>query len=129
MNPESSSVFDGVLRTKLFVPALPPDLVLRSRLVNRLNDSLLTDQGFLRRLTLIAAPAGYGKTTLVAEWLAEVQSPVAWLSLDEQDNDAARFLTYLVASLEQNHPGLDRSRSVRRRRRFLRWRRQPQKRQ
>ena len=53
-----------------------------------------------RRLTLISAPAGFGKTTLVSEWVAGCGRPVAWLSLDEGDNDPARFLTYLVAALQ-----------------------------
>ena len=53
-----------------------------------------------RKLTLISAPAGFGKTTLVSEWLADCERPVAWLSLDEGDNDPTRFLTYLVAALQ-----------------------------
>ena len=53
-----------------------------------------------RKLTLISAPAGFGKTTLVSEWVAGCGRPVAWLSLDEGDNDPARFLTYLVAALQ-----------------------------
>ncbi len=109
MSLESSSVLDAVLRTKLFVPATPPDLVPRPRLINRLNDSLRGEHGFVRRLTLIAAPAGYGKTTLVAEWLAAADPSVSWLSLDADDNDPARFLTYLAASLQRNCPELESS--------------------
>src|SRR5439155_7480097 len=68
-------------------------VVPRARLIERLND------GLHRKLTLISAPAGFGKTTLVGEWLASCERPAAWLSLDEGDNDPARFLTYLVAAL------------------------------
>ncbi len=52
------------------------------------------------RLTLISAPAGFGKTTLVSEWIAGCEGPAAWLSLDERDNDLSCFLTYLVAALQ-----------------------------
>jgi LuxR family maltose regulon positive regulatory protein len=61
----------------------------------------VSDQGggFARKLTLVSAPAGYGKTTLLAEWVAGMEHPVAWLSLDEGDDDPARFLAYLTAAL------------------------------
>lgn len=68
-------------------------MVHRSRLTERLNE------GLHRKMTLVSAPAGFGKTTLVSEWLAGCERPVAWLSLDEGDNDPARFLTYLLAAL------------------------------
>ena len=71
-----------------------PDIVSRPRLIDRLN------AGLHHKLTLISAPAGFGKTTLVSEWLASCGRPVAWLSLDEGDSDPARFLTYLVAALQ-----------------------------
>ncbi len=85
---------EPLLLTKLYVPPPRPDIVLRPRLIERLNEVLHC------KLTLISAPAGFGKTTLVSEWLAGCQRPVAWLSLDEGDNDPARFLTYLVAALQ-----------------------------
>jgi len=69
-------------------------MVLRPRLSERLN------KGLQRQLTLISAPAGFGKTTLVSEWVATCERPVAWLSLDEGENDPARFLAYLVAALQ-----------------------------
>ena len=84
-----------ILATKLYIPPPRPELVLRPRLIERLNE------GLHRKLTLISAPAGFGKTTLVSEWVAErADRPVAWLSLDEGDNDPTRFLTYLVAALQ-----------------------------
>jgi LuxR family maltose regulon positive regulatory protein len=89
-----------VLITKLFIPPPRPKVVLRPRLIERLNESLH------RRLTLIAAPAGFGKTTLVSAWVAGIERPVAWLSLDDGDNDPTRFLTYLVAALRTIAPAI-----------------------
>ena len=85
-----------ILATKLYIPPPRPKVVIRPRLVERLNDGLSAS----RKLTLISASAGFGKTTLVSEWLAGCERPVAWLSLDEGDNDPTRFLTYLVAALQ-----------------------------
>src|SRR6266566_5103616 len=83
-----------ILATKLYIPPLRPQVVIRPRLIERLNE------GLHRKLTLIAASAGFGKTTLVSEWVEGIERPTAWLSLDEGDNDPARFLTYLVAALQ-----------------------------
>jgi LuxR family transcriptional regulator, maltose regulon positive regulatory protein len=83
-----------ILATKLYIPRLRPNVVRRPRLLERLNE------GLHRKLTLISAPAGFGKTTLVSEWVEGIEQPAAWLSLDEGDNDPARFLTYLVAALQ-----------------------------
>ena len=88
-----------ILATKLYIPPPRSHVVLRPRLIERLND------GLRRRLTLISSPAGFGKTTLVSEWVASCQRlepkvRVAWLSLDEGDNDPTRFLTYLIAALQ-----------------------------
>ena len=88
------------MATKLYIPPPRPRAVLRPRLIERLNEGLR----FGRKLTLISAPAGFGKTTLVSEWVADCEQAnqrfVAWLSLDEGDNDLTRFLTYLVAALQ-----------------------------
>jgi LuxR family maltose regulon positive regulatory protein len=86
-----------ILATKLFIPPPRPKVVLRPRLIERLNEGLSAGG----KLTLISASAGFGKTTLVSEWIASCQRPVAWLSLDEGDNDPARFLIYLVAALQK----------------------------
>ena len=88
------------LATKLYIPLPRPRVVLRTRLIERLNE------GLHGRLTLISAPAGFGKTTLVSEWLAGCERPAAWLSLDAGDNDPARFLTYLIAALQTIAPGI-----------------------
>lgn len=85
-----------ILTTKLYIPLLRPELVSRPRLIERLNEGLFQEHGFSRKLTLIAAPAGFGKTTLVSAWAADCGRPVAWLSLDEGDGNPARFLLYVV---------------------------------
>lgn len=85
-----------ILATKLFIPPARPHAVVRPRLTARLNDGLTSGH----RLALISAPAGFGKTTLVGEWIAGCGRRVAWLSLDEGDNDPSRFLYYLVAALQ-----------------------------
>ena len=94
--PEAK-VSPNLLLTKLFVPPARPNLVNRSHLVQRLNEGLHPN----RKLTLVSAPAGYGKTTLVTEWLRGIQVKTAWLSLEVSDNDPVRFLTYLIAALQQ----------------------------
>ncbi len=85
-----------ILATKLYIPPPRPQLVLRPHLIEQLNKGLLSG----RKLTLISASAGFGKTTMVSEWIASCGQPVAWLSLDEGDNDPARFLIYLVTALQ-----------------------------
>lgn len=87
-----------ILATKLYIPPPRTKSVPRPRLIERLNASLD------RKLTLISASVGFGKTTLVSEWVADCDRPTAWLSLDEGDNDLARFLTYLVAALQRVAP-------------------------
>ncbi len=83
-----------LLQTKLSIPAVRAELVPRPRLLARLN------AGLAGKLTLVSAPAGFGKTTLLASWSKSCRLPVAWLSLDESDNEPVRFMAYLVASLE-----------------------------
>jgi len=99
MLPISSSL----IVTKLTRPVLHTRLVHRERLIDRLR------AGMQHKLTLLVAPAGFGKTTLLSEWLASPAAagwPVAWFSLDEQDNDPARFWDYFTAALEPIHPNL-----------------------
>jgi len=99
-------MFIPILATKLYTPPPRPKGVTRTRLIERLNEGLHHPSG----VTIISAPAGYGKTTLVSEWIAgckrqrEPKVRAAWLSLDEGDNDATRFLTYLVAALQTVAP-------------------------
>ena len=91
--PESPTSFP-LLKTKLYVPTAPASRVVRSRLIDRLGEVER------KALTIISAPAGFGKTTLLAEWISQTSLPVAWLSLDNGDNDLYRFLSYLIATLE-----------------------------
>ena len=103
-------MIDSLLTTKLYIPPTRPELVSRTRLIEQLNG------GLHRKLTLVSAPAGFGKTTLVTEWLdnlrldtqkeSQTEYRIAWLSLDESDKDLARFLTYFIAALNQIE-GLD----------------------
>jgi LuxR family maltose regulon positive regulatory protein len=86
-----------ILATKLYIPPPRPGMVLRMRLIEQLNDGLAKGS----RLTLVSASAGFGKTTLVSEWIASCGRPVAWLSLDEGDNDHTLFLNYLIAALQK----------------------------
>jgi LuxR family transcriptional regulator, maltose regulon positive regulatory protein len=89
-----------ILATKLYLPPLRPNVVSRPRLLERLNE------GLHRNLTLITAPAGFGKTTLVSAWVAGCDRQVAWLSLDAGDSDPILFLTYLVAALQTIAPNI-----------------------
>ncbi len=92
-----------LLRTKLFAPRVRPRAVARPRLVTRMTE------GLAGKLTLISAPPGFGKTSLVAEWRsaeAGARVDLAWVSLDEADNDPTRFWTYVIAALETVRPGV-----------------------
>src|SRR5215470_16336566 len=82
------------LMTKLYLPEARQTLVERPILLDQLKE------GLRGKLTLVSAPAGFGKTSLVAAWRKECQTPLAWVSLDEEDNDPARFLDYLIGALQ-----------------------------
>ncbi len=90
----NSHVETILLQTKLYSPRLRKAFVPRPRLIQKLN------RGLHRKLTLISAPAGFGKTTLVSEWIAVGERPFAWLSLDEGDSELPRFLAYFIAALQ-----------------------------
>ena len=89
-----------LLSTKLFIPRLRKNLVARPHLVEQLN------AGLDRKFTLIAAPAGFGKTTLLSEWIPQSPRCVTWLSLDGGDNDPTKFWTYFISSLQTLSPDL-----------------------
>jgi LuxR family maltose regulon positive regulatory protein len=89
-----------LLRTKLHVPPVRQELVSRPRLLEQL------DLGLHRKLVLVSAPAGFGKTTLLSEWIARRQRPVAWVSLDKGDDDPMRFWTHAIAALQTFEPKL-----------------------
>ena len=101
---EPDNLNDSLLLTKLFLPTPKQALVRRERITERLQTGLLTANGFNRKLTLISAPAGYGKTTLSSQWLASVDFPVAWLTLEPSENDPTRFLAYVLAALQTISP-------------------------
>ncbi len=87
---------DPLLQTKLHVPRPRATLVSRPGLLQRLNEGILT-----HKLILLSAPPGFGKTTLLSEWIPQGPYPVAWLSLDARDNDPARFWAYFIAALQR----------------------------
>jgi LuxR family maltose regulon positive regulatory protein len=91
---------EQLLTTKLYIPSTRPGLVPRPGLIERLN------KGLHRKFTLISAPAGFGKTTLLSEWISKSPRRVTWLSLDEGDNDSTRFWTYFIASPQGLRPDL-----------------------
>ena len=90
-----------LLATKLSPPSLRAKIVPRPRLEERLSAACVQGEKFGRKLTLISAPAGYGKTTLAIAWLNRLKLQIGWLSLDEADNDPRRFITYLIAAMKQ----------------------------
>jgi LuxR family maltose regulon positive regulatory protein len=95
-----------LLETKLYIPKRRPGLVSRPRLIERL------DHGTERKLTTVSAPAGFGKTTLLAEWLAATPAsrrPAAWVSLDQSDNAPALFWSYFITALQKVQPGVGES--------------------
>src|SRR5215218_3233532 len=98
--PAGASGVDGVLSTKLYLPHPQPGFVARPRLVDRLEEALP------RGLALVCAPPGFGKTVLLADWARVGRRPVAWLSLDEADNDPARFWRHVIAALDRARPGM-----------------------
>jgi LuxR family maltose regulon positive regulatory protein len=89
-----------MLRTKVHIPPLRPNLVIRSRLIEQLDEGV--QPGL--KLTLVSAPAGYGKTTVLLQWARASRSSVGWLSLEKADNDFERFFRYMALALEAVEP-------------------------
>ena len=94
---------DSLILTKLYVPRPRANLVPRPRLLERL------DEGLEGKLTLVSAPPGFGKTTLLSEWVRHGKWPASWLTLDERDNDPVRFVTYLIAALQTVYQDMGRT--------------------
>ncbi|MGB5327698.1 MAG: hypothetical protein WBO58_05700, partial [Gammaproteobacteria bacterium] len=88
-----------IIQTKLCVPGLTTGLVNRNRLLDLMNDSLEYP------LTLVSAPAGYGKSVLVSQWCHQQKHRTIWLSLDRADSDLSQFLSYLVAAIDKEFAG------------------------
>lgn len=91
---------DRLLATKIHIPPLRSNLVSRPHLIKRLNDGITQNH----RLTLISAPAGYGKSTLLVEWVSQLDTQVAWVSLEKGENNPLRFWSYFAASLSTLPP-------------------------
>lgn len=100
-SPSYTAAGIPLLETKLYIPKWRSGLVSRPRLIEHMH------QGVERKLTLVSAPAGFGKTTLLAEWLATISASdraAAWISLDQGDNDPALFWAYFIAALQKVQP-------------------------
>lgn len=97
---------DDLLQTKLQRSAVPPDVLPRDRLLERL------EKGRHRPLTLISAPAGYGKSTLASRWMATCDGPSGWVSLDDSDGDVRMFLSYFLAAIQSLFPKTELSAEV-----------------
>ena len=97
---DAASEQDLLLATKLFLPQPQPGSLPRQRLLD------LLDEALAQELTLVCAPAGFGKTALLADWVRRGGRPVAWLSLDGGDNDPARFWRHVVARWTGRRPGI-----------------------
>ena len=92
-------MFTTILTTKLYIPPVRPEAVQRPRLLDCL------DEGLNRKVTLVSAPAGFGKTVLLSEWINQRDFPAAWVPLDEGDNDLARFLAGLRGEMGKTRTG------------------------
>lgn len=98
--PEDDPALNEILSTKIQIPRAPEKRVIRSGLLERL------DQVLTRKLALVSAPAGYGKTMLLSEWVSQLNVPTAWVSLDASDADVTRFLFYIIAALQTIDPNI-----------------------
>jgi LuxR family maltose regulon positive regulatory protein len=93
-------LYTNMLLTKLHIPPLGSNIVHRPHLIEKL------DSGLSRKLILVSAPAGFGKTTLICDWIDQTQVPAAWVSLDRRDNEPSEFLRYLIAGLQTIDPDI-----------------------
>jgi LuxR family maltose regulon positive regulatory protein len=91
---------DPILKTKLFIPPVQDDVITRPRLLNRINQNLN------KKVLFINAPAGFGKSTLLAEWAEQSELAVSWVSLDRTENEPVNFLSYLIAGVQNVYEGL-----------------------
>jgi LuxR family maltose regulon positive regulatory protein len=99
-----------ILQTKLYIPPERPNLISRPRLLAKLPAGGGSGGPFSRRLTLISAPAGFGKSTLITNWIHQQERPhtaFGWLSLDENDNNLVGFLIYLVSAVQKALQGTE----------------------
>ena len=94
---------DQILKTKLFIPPLREGLIARPRLTD------LLDANISKKVSFISAPAGFGKSTLLSEWASHTKMPVCWVSLDPSEDDPIKFLSYLIASVQNSWDDLGES--------------------
>jgi LuxR family maltose regulon positive regulatory protein len=92
-----------IMATKLFIPSIRSKIVHRPKLIQRLNE------GLPGKLTLISASAGFGKTTLISQWISGCKQPAAWLSLDREHKDPSCFLTYFISALQTIFKDMERT--------------------
>ncbi len=101
MTPEQAYPHEQLLlQTKVIIPQNPPEYVSRPRLIQRIA------RGVKGPLTLLAVPVGFGKTNLLIEWARSIDLPVAWLTVDAEDNDPGRFYQYLIGAFQNVYPGI-----------------------
>lgn len=93
-----------LLKTKFITPSTRPELVSRPRLLEMLNTGLFQDNTFTSKLTLISATAGFGKTTLLSEWLDGNRHEASWVTLDRWDNDPVQYWSCIIRALQQKAP-------------------------
>ncbi len=91
---------DTILKTKLFMPPLREGMISRLRLIEQINN------GIKKKVVFVSAPAGFGKSSLMVEWVAQTKMPVAWVSLDKSENDPINFLSYLVSGVQSIYQNL-----------------------
>ncbi|MTI96244.1 MAG: hypothetical protein FH749_12335 [Firmicutes bacterium] len=106
MSWSGGNLMDNLLQIKVTLPPKKPGLFARPRITELLGDNLIVSRQFSRQLTLVSAPAGFGKTTVVQDWLYERKEAVAWLSVDERDDDFLHFWTYVVTALQAVEKGM-----------------------
>ena len=96
----------SLISTKIHFPILHPNHIKRHRIEGGLSRNLLASRNFTRKVTLITAPAGYGKTCLAASLIRDINAASCWISIDRNDNDPVRFLTYLLKSFQTAAPSI-----------------------
>ena len=102
-NPTNLDKSYPLLKTKLYIPPLQNTWINRTKLIDKL------DKGQTCKLILVSAPAGFGKTTLISEWIHHDHQTAAWFSIDKGDNDPVHFLIYTVAALQSVNPNIGRA--------------------
>ncbi len=101
-----TNMIGEILRIKTSIPPSGKDLLKRQHILEHLDAHLITHDQFHRKITMVSAPAGYGKTTLIRSWISGRESQTAWYSLDESDNEPERFWIHVLSALQHIHPDI-----------------------